>query len=166
MKTAIISCLIPNAVELTVGTDYAMSIPWTSLPCSLQTVIKLPSTGLAGLQGKDNAVWLDAVRLYSNFADGLVPVAAVPPQLVIHFWHGGNRLINPDKSIAFSTEILNEWFPVEMPLPRDPETVLGYGGVTAGFVGNLKFRTDSISTDFNGAIPRFEIQCRVKSAYL
>ena len=164
MRTAILSGRIPNAAALTAGTDFVLNAPaWAPIALNLDTVIKTPS-GLATI-GKDDAIYLDAVRIYCNFADGLVP-ANYGTQLPVILWHGGTRPTPPPESVSITTQILNEWFPVEMQIPRDETTVALYGGIMAGFFGAMTWHTDSISSDFDGKIPFFEIQCRIKSAYI
>lgn len=163
-RTAILAGRIPGAGALTVGTNYVLSFGvFSSFKLNLAPLYKSPS-GLATV-GKNDAIWLDSMRIYCNFADGLVPTST-GPDMPIALWHGNSRVTPPANTIGFTTRILNEWFPVEMPVPRDESTIAVYGGLAVGIFGSMEYYTHSIESAFNGEVPFFEIQCRIKAAYI
>lgn len=117
-----------------------------------------------GLGAENDAPTVDSVRLLCNFADGMVWKPGNNASFGL--WQGASSTVEdaPSSLIVYAPKTLNEWTPVNMPLPRDPETVQIYGGCAALAFGNLAFNIAGISDDFNGAEVYFTLQILLKTA--
>ncbi len=118
----------------------------------------------------NDAVNLVEARLLCNFADGFVYKAQVEPDPLGYpgcsVWMGDTVNADPLQTpadfvnIAFPT--LNEWYAVNMPLPRyNPQLSGAFRGV---FAGNTKWLTNSVNPDFDGSLVKFSFQFRLQTA--
>lgn len=123
----------------------------------------------------NQTMFVQAVRLWSNFADGLVfgedpvvPVQISTPTFAL--WEGdlmpGDILPTDYISCQFTT--LNEWIPVEKPIPRNKRRgPPGSNGYPLGkiFSGGSYFLTAGVSPAFNTAKVIFCFQALISCSY-
>ena len=109
-------------------------------------------------------VFLNKVRIYSNFADGLVFRDANYPELRLYFGNPGVDAITKWVGVQFPT--LNEWYDVNLFIPiLSRSAVFGefvaVANTTALFPASFNFKTISINPAYNGMVPAFRIECDV-----
>lgn len=136
---------------------------------------------LAGqiLQSNDAPI-VRSFRLLSNFADGLLfpnlytmgGVGSVRPSFnLFGSGLGSNPTLN--SSLVCSAATLNEWYPVNTPLPMVDRVQGQPAYLYAKFLSDLPdptttdvtFDTIGINTNFNGMRPAFVLQVQLETAY-
>lgn len=123
----------------------------------------------------NQTMFVEAVRLWSNFADGLVfaddplsPVQISTPTFAL--WEGDLSVgqIVPTDYISCQFTTLNEWIPVEKPMPRNQNRGNpGANGYPLGklFSGGSYFLTAGINPAFNTAKVIFCFQALISCSY-
>ncbi len=119
----------------------------------------------------DDAPILTEARLWCNFADGLVykgdtdgdPFFVPSVALWMGDIFGGNPNVAPTSKIQIHFHTLNEWYPVNMAVPRNNPS-FAHPDIRAWFLCNTKFLTNSINPVFNGQPLKFSFQFRFQTA--
>jgi len=148
----------------TASPTYDYSTPFGGITQGLGgfNVISFPSPLYSGgPRSDDDAPILEAVRLVSNLADGFVWTPTCGTGFA--FWMGTAGQPIPASFIETRLQTFNEWYSVDMPLPRDPAMV---APAAVMMNGNLEFHFDirGINPVFNGLKPTFTVQARLKTA--
>lgn len=150
---------------VTPGTDFV----WTFATGATIENVTMRKWLQPGNRANDAVTLLDA-RLLCNFADGFVYKAQAEPDPFGYpgcsVWMGGNvggnPLVAPPDFVNVAFPTLNEWYPVNMVLPRyNPNLSGAFRGI---FSGNTSFLTHSVSSSFLGAVVKFSFQFRLQTA--
>ena len=110
----------------------------------------------------DQSYFVKAARLYSNFADGLLPVD------MFDFWVWCGQPITEipfslDRYLFLGFSNLNEWYTINKPLPRN--TVPGIPGVCwKTNAGQWNLLTDSVNPAYNGETVKIELQLEISTS--
>lgn len=123
----------------------------------------------------NQTMFVEAVRLWSNFADGLVfaqhptlPINISSPTFAL--WEGDLSVgqVLPTDYISCQFTTLNEWIPVEKPMPRNQNRgAPGSNGYPLGkiFSGGSYFLTAGVNPAFNPAKIIFCFEALISCSY-
>ncbi len=164
----------------TAGTLAAPAPLTVSFPASVPLRFNAYDLLAGQILKSDDAPIVRSFRLLSNFADGLVfpnlytagGVGSVRPTFnLFGSGLGSGPTLNADMTCSAPT--LNEWYPVNCPLPMVDRVHGQPAYLYAHFLSDLPdpttadvtFNTRGINTAFNGERPAFVIQVQLETAY-
>jgi len=121
------------------------------------------------------SMFVESVRLWSNFADGLVfqegGLGAITPATPgFALWEGALAVgdVLPTDYLLIQFRTLNEWVAVNKPLPRNQNTLIGSPRgfpLAKLFTGASEFLTKSINPTFNTEKVWFALEAMISCSY-